>query len=67
MTNNDIILYTTEDGLSQVVLRELGGQLWLTQLEIAELYQTTKQNISKHTKAIFDEGELSERQLSTMS
>ena len=61
MTNNDIILYTTEDGLSQVVLRELGGQLWLTQLEIAELYQTTKQNISKHTKAIFDEGELSEK------
>jgi len=55
---NDLILYTTDDGQSQFVLRELGGQLWLTQLEIAELYQTTKQNISKHIKAILDEGEL---------
>lgn len=58
MAGNDLILYTTSDGLSRFVLRELGGQLWLTQAEIAELYQTTKQNISKHIKAIFDENEL---------
>ncbi len=64
---NDLILYTTDDGQSQFVLRELGGQLWLTQLEIAELYQTTKQNISKHIKAILDEGELLPKQLSTFS
>ncbi|OOF61554.1 virulence RhuM family protein [Rodentibacter sp. Ppn85] len=57
---NNIIIYTTEDGLSQFTLRELGEQLWLSQLEIAELYQTTKQNISKHIKAILAENELSE-------
>lgn len=38
--NNSLIIYTTEDGLAQFTLRELGQQLWLTQLEIAELYQT---------------------------
>lgn len=60
MTDNTLILYTTSDGLSQFVLRELGGQLWLTQLEIAELYQTSKQNISKHISAVLAEGELQE-------
>lgn len=60
MEDNNIILYTTEDGLSQFTLRELGQQLWLTQLEIAELYQTSKQNISKHIKAILAENELAE-------
>lgn len=60
MADNNIILYTTEDGLSQFTLRELGQQLWLTQLEIAELYQTSKQNISKHIKVILAENELAE-------
>lgn len=57
---NDLILYTTEDGESQLVLRELSGQVWLTQLEMAELYQTTKQNISKHVKSILSDMELAE-------
>lgn len=60
MSDNDLILYSTDDGLAQFTLRELSGQVWLTQLEIAELYQTSKQNISKHVKAILEEGELSE-------
>lgn len=55
---NDLILYTTDDGESQLVLRELGGQVWLTQLEMADLYQTTKQNISLHVQNVLDEGEL---------
>lgn len=58
--DNDLILYTTDDGRSQLVLRELGGQVWLTQLEMAELYQTSKQNIGKHVKAVLSDGELSE-------
>ena len=58
MHNNNIIIYTTEDGLSEFTLRELDGELWLTQKEIAELYQTSKQNIGKHIKAIFAEQEL---------
>lgn len=57
---NNLILYTTDDGETQLVLRELGGQVWLTQLEMAELYQTSKQNISKHIKGVLAEGELAE-------
>lgn len=56
--DNDLVLYTTDDGESQLILRELGGQVWLTQLEMAELYQTSKQNISKHVKAVLSDGEL---------
>ncbi|WP_114418400.1 RhuM family protein [Marinospirillum perlucidum] len=58
--DNNLILYTTDDGKAQLVLRELGGQVWLTQLEMAELYQTSKQNISKHVKAVLSDGELAE-------
>ena len=58
MADNTLILYTTPDGQAQFVLRELGGQLWLTQAEIAALYQTTVSNINKHIKAILAEGEL---------
>lgn len=61
MSENDLILYTTSDGQAQFVLRELGGQLWLTQAEMAELYQTTVSNINKHIKAILAEAELGAR------
>jgi hypothetical protein len=57
---NDLIPYTTDDGQSRLVLREPGGQVWLTQLEMAELYQTSKQNIGKHVKAVLSENELAE-------
>lgn len=55
---NNIILYNTEDGESKIELHLQDGSVWLSQLEIAELFQTTKQNISKHIKAIIDDGEL---------
>lgn len=55
---NNLILYTTDDGKSQIRLRADLGTVWLTQLEMAELFQTTKQNIAKHLKAIFSEQEL---------
>ncbi len=55
-----LILYTSEDGLAQVQLRAEQGTVWLSQLEMAELFHTTKQNIAKHLKAIFSEKELSE-------
>lgn len=60
MSDNDLILYSTEDGEAQFSLRELGGQVWLSQVELADLYQTSKQNISLHVKNIFEEGELTE-------
>ena len=53
-----LILYTTDDGKSQIQLRADLGTVWLTQLEIAELFDATKQNISLHLKNIFEDGEL---------
>ena len=58
MAENDLILYTTDDGEAQFVLRELEGQVWLTQLELAELFQSSKQNISLHVNNVLTEGEL---------
>ena len=56
---NQLILYTTEDGKSQIQLRAQGDTVWLSQLEMAELFQTSKQNVAKHLKAIFVDQELS--------
>ncbi len=55
---SDLILYTSEDGQTRLQLRADGKTVWLTQLEIAELFQTTKQNVSLHAKNIFKDGEL---------
>jgi len=57
---SDMILYQTDDGQSKIELHLQDGTVWLSQLELAELFQTTKQNISKHIKAIFDDEELEE-------
>lgn len=58
--NGELILYRSEDGLLQVQLRAQDGTVWLTQLEIAELFQTTKQNVSLHARNVLGEGELQE-------
>jgi len=55
---SDLILYTTEDGQTRLQLPIQDGSVWLTQLEIAELFQTTKQNVNLHAQNIFKEGEL---------
>jgi len=57
---SELILYTTEDGQSKIQLRADNGSVWLTQLEMAELFSATKQNISLHLKNLFADGELSE-------
>jgi len=59
--SNDMIIYNTEDGKSKISLKLENGTVWLSQLEIAELFETTKQNVSKHIKAIFEDGELLEK------
>lgn len=56
----DLILYTTKDGRSQIKLRAENQTIWLTQLEMAELFDATKQNISLHLKNLFEDGELDE-------
>jgi len=57
---SNVIIYTTEDGAAKIELRLENGTVWLSQAEIAELFQTTKQNISKHIQAIFGDQELDE-------
>ena len=58
--NKQMIIYNTEDGKAEISLHLQDGTVCLNQLEIAELFQTSKQNISKHIKAIFADGELVE-------
>jgi hypothetical protein len=56
----DFILYQTEDGRIRIQCRFADETIWLTQAQIAELFQTTPQNVTLHLKAIFTEGELDE-------
>ena len=60
MSEGELILYTTDDGEAEIGLRAIDGTVWLTQSEVAELFATTKQNVSSHTRHIIDEGELLE-------
>ena len=59
-TNGDIIIYQTDNGLTKIDVRVENETVWLSQQQMAGLYDTTKQNISLHIKNIFDEGELDE-------
>lgn len=56
----ELILYRTEDGRAQVELRAVGGTVWLTQAEIATLFDTTPQNVTQHVRNVYAEGEQSE-------
>jgi len=55
---NSIILYQDENGVTRVNVRFSDEDLWLTQLQIAEIYDTTQQNIDQHIKNIYTDGEL---------
>jgi hypothetical protein len=55
---NELILYSSNDGQTRLHLRVEGQSVWLSQSEIAELFQTTKQNVSLHAKNIFTDAEL---------
>jgi hypothetical protein len=56
---SEFLLYKTEDGLVKLEVRLENESVWLTQQMMADLFQTTKQNISLHVQNIFEEGELS--------
>ena len=58
MSADDLILYTTEDGNARITLHAVDGTVWLTQQQLAELFDTTKQNVGQHIKSILGEGEL---------
>ncbi len=56
----ELILYSADDGAVSIQLRVVDGRVWLSQVEIAELFQTTPQNVNQHIAAIFAEGEWAE-------
>jgi hypothetical protein len=56
--SGELILYTTADGRASVQLRAADGTVWLTQLEMAALFQTSVPNINIHIKSIIQDGEL---------
>ncbi|MBP9224803.1 MAG: hypothetical protein KBF76_13105 [Verrucomicrobiales bacterium] len=56
---SDLILYTTEDGRSQIQLRTKDQTVWLSQREMAELFAVSADNISLHLKNLYEDGELS--------
>ncbi|WP_370202223.1 virulence RhuM family protein [Alloalcanivorax venustensis] len=60
MSAGDLILYRSDDGRAEIQLRAEGDTVWLTQLEMAELFDTSKQNVSLHVRNILNEKELSQ-------
>ena len=57
---NKLILYKDENGKVSVNVRFADEDVWLTQAQLAEIYNTTQQNISLHQKGIYADGELDE-------
>jgi hypothetical protein len=57
---SEIIIYQSKDGLTKVDVKMENETVWLSINQMAELFQTTKQNISLHIQNIFEEGELQE-------
>jgi hypothetical protein len=55
---SDLILYTTEDGRIQIKLRALEQTVWLTQREMAQLFDVSTDNVGLHLKNLFADGEL---------
>ena len=55
----DLILYTTEDGRSQIKLHAKDQTVWLTQRDMAQLFDVSTDNVGLHLKNIFEDGELS--------
>ena len=60
MARGELILYRTKDGRAAIRLRVVDGTVWLTQAEIAELFDTTPQNVTQHLRNVYDDGELDE-------
>ena len=60
-TSSELLFYATEDGKSKIEVRLENETVWLSQKQMTELFQTTKQNISLHIKNVYSEGELEEK------
>ena len=55
---SEIILYTTEDGITKINVQLENETVWLTQKQLVELYQTAKSTVSEHIKNIYTDEEL---------
>jgi len=64
---SDLILYTTEDGRSQIKLRAKDQTVWLSQREMAQLFDVSTDNVGLHLKNIFADGELDEKSVTEES
>lgn len=60
MNENSVIIYQDENGVTRVSVRFSDEDIWLTQSQLAEIFDTTKQNISQHIASIYQDGELVE-------
>jgi len=60
MEQQDLIIYRTEDGQANIALYARDGNVWLSQAQLAELFATSKQNVSSHIINILEENELQE-------
>ena len=58
--SGEMILYNTEDGVTVVQLKTRDGSAWLSQAQIAELFEVTPQAVTQHVKTIYEDGELDE-------
>jgi phage regulator Rha-like protein len=61
--NNQIIIYQTEDGQTQVDVRMENETVWLTQAQMAELFQKDRTVITRHINNVFKEGELNREEV----
>ena len=57
---SSILIYTTEDGLAKIEVKMQEETVWLTQQQMADLFQTSRTNVVEHIKHIYEEGELEE-------
>lgn len=58
--DSDMIIYQTPDGLTHINVKIVDGTVWLTQKQMAELFQSSRTNVIEHIKNIYTEGELNE-------
>lgn len=58
--NNQVIIYRSEDGETRIDVKFTGETVWLSQQQMADLYQSSRSNVVEHIKHIYEDGELDE-------
>ena len=61
LNQGNIVIYQTDNGNTKIDVRFVDESVWLTQQQMAELFQSSRTNIVEHIKNIYDEGELDEK------